>query len=132
MTAAEGKRSLSLLVIEDEESIRCLLASILGMEGHRVRLACKATDGLVLFDSDPGDVVITDLGLPDQSGWDVARHVKSVKPETPVIMITGWGYTAPDEELRRRGVDGVLHKPFEFDELLAMIDKARARLGAKR
>jgi DNA-binding response OmpR family regulator len=126
MAAKEGN-GLSLLVVEDEDSIGTLLASILTMEGHRVRLGKTAGEGLRLFDAEPSDMVITDLGLPDQTGWEVARHVKQARPGTPVILITGWGYMTAEHELERRGVDSVLQKPFEFQELIALIDKVRRR-----
>ncbi len=124
-------RSLSILVVEDEESIRRLLSSILGLEGHEVRTFRTATEGIAAFHERGADLVITDLGLPDQSGWEVARQVKAASPSTPVILITGWGVSAEVTEARRRGVDYVLPKPFEFEELSDLISKALSDLGER-
>ena len=73
-------------------------------------------------------MVITDLGLPDQSGWEVARQVKAMSPNTPVILITDWGVSAEVTEARRRGVDCVLPKPFEFEDLSELITRALSNL----
>lgn len=125
-------RSLSILVVEDEESIRRLLSSILGLEGHEVRTFRTASEGIASFQERGADLVITDLGLPDQSGWEVARQVKAASPATPVILITGWGVSAEVTEARRRGVDYVLPKPFEFEELSALISRALSNLSERR
>lgn len=125
------QRNLSILVVEDEESIRRLLASILGLEGHEVRTFRTASEGIAAFTERQADLVITDLGLPDQSGWEVARQIKAASPQTPVILITGWGVSAEVTEARRRGVDYILPKPFEFEELSELISKALGDLGQR-
>jgi signal transduction histidine kinase/ActR/RegA family two-component response regulator/putative methionine-R-sulfoxide reductase with GAF domain len=125
------KRNVSILVVEDEESIRRLLSSILGMEGHEVRTTGNALDGIAYFKERPADLVITDLGLPDQSGWEVARQVKSLSPKVPVILITGWGVSAEVTEARQRGVDYILPKPFEFEELSELIGRALDEMEKK-
>jgi DNA-binding NtrC family response regulator len=119
-------KGVSILVIEDEDSIRRLMSSILGLEGYDVSVAASAAEGLVSFQQRAADLVITDLGLPDQSGWEVARQVKQTSPQTPVILITGWGVTIEGEEAKRRSVDFFLPKPFEFEELDALIARALA------
>ncbi len=124
-------KCVSILVIEDEESIRRLLSSILGMEGHEVRSSSNAVEGLALFKEKAADLVITDLGLPDESGWEVARHIKDMSPSTPVILITGWGVSAEVTEAKRRGVDYVLPKPFEFADLSELISRALSDLEGR-
>ncbi|MGB9593159.1 MAG: response regulator, partial [Anaerolineae bacterium] len=128
---ARIQRSLSILVVEDEESIRRLLSSILGLEGHEVRTFRTASEGIAAFAERQADLVITDLGLPDQSGWEVARQIKAASAKTPVILITGWGVSAEVTEARRRGVDYILSKPFEFEELSELISKALGDLGQR-
>jgi DNA-binding response OmpR family regulator len=122
------QRHISILDVEDEESIRRLLSSILGLEGHEVRAYSRALEGISAFREWPADLVITDLGLPDLSGWEVARQVKTISPNTPVILITGWGVTGEHAEAKRRGVDYILPKPFEFDELSELISSALAEI----
>jgi DNA-binding response OmpR family regulator len=65
------------------------------------------------------DLVFTDLGMPDMSGWDVAERIRAAKPGLTVALITGWGTSLDEVDAARRGVSAVVHKPFEIDELLA-------------
>jgi len=62
--------------------------------------------------------VLTDLGMPDMSGWEVAGQIRSMRPDVPVILVTGWGTTLSTDEVRRSGVSAVVHKPFEVHELI--------------
>ena len=77
----------SVLVLEDGEEIR----STLGEAGYRVESATDGLTGLAHFPAGSFDVVLTDLSLLECSGLDVARSVKSLRAETPVVLITGWG-----------------------------------------
>jgi CheY-like chemotaxis protein len=72
----------------------------------------------------PVDIVLTDLGMPEVTGWDVARAVKARTPARPVILLTGWGdQPTPDDRDSdsSRLVDRVLGKPFRVEVLLGMI-----------
>ncbi len=68
------------------------------------------------------DVVITDLGMPEVGGWEVARFARDHYRNTPVILISGWGAQLDGEDAARR-VDAVLPKPFQLDELRDTIEK---------
>jgi len=65
----------------------------------------------------PYETVITDLGMPDIDGQQVARTIKAESPGTPVIMMTGWGSVMKDEEELVAGVDAVVGKPPRIQEL---------------
>jgi DNA-binding response OmpR family regulator len=64
------------------------------------------------------DLVMTDLGMPDLSGWEVAKGIQEMDPELPVILVTGWGTALSAEDVAGAGVAAVVHKPFEIKELL--------------
>ena len=70
--------------------MREVVADVLLSHGHRVTLAGGGQEGLARFERDPFDLVITDLGMPDVNGWDVARAVKSARQGLPVLLLTGW------------------------------------------
>jgi DNA-binding response OmpR family regulator len=70
------------------------------------------------------DVVLTDLSLPECSGLDVARSVKRMRPETPVVLITGWGHLLDPERVRDSGVDLMLVKPFRLERVLSVLGDA--------
>jgi CheY-like chemotaxis protein len=84
--------------------------------------ASGGKQGLEMFraatmENQPYDVIITDLGMPDMNGYQVARTIKSESPHTPVIMMTGWGATASDDGDNTPGVDIVVGKPPRLEEL---------------
>jgi signal transduction histidine kinase len=116
--------AVSILVLEDEEHIRTMLVEALSGAGHRVESATDGLTGLARFQGGAFDVVLTDLSLPECSGLDVARSVKRMRPETPVVLITGWGHLLDTERLRDSGVDVMLVKPFRLERLLAVVGDA--------
>src|SRR6185503_10404066 len=82
--------------------------------------------------AEPFDLVVTDLAMPRVSGWQVARAVKQVAPQVPVFLVTGFGVELTAEERRAHGVDMVLVKPLQIQEILdAVAEVARTRGPAR-
>ena len=93
---AEPCRPLRILCIDDEPDLREVMHDVLEMDHHQVTVATGGREGLDLFRcslhaGEPYEVVITDLGMPDIDGRHVARAIKAESPQTPIIMLTGWG-----------------------------------------
>lgn len=114
----------SVLVLEDEEQIRSMLVDALGEVGYRVESATDGLTGLARFQGGQFDIVLTDLALPERSGLDVAQSVKSLQPETPVVLITGWGNLLDPLRLRESGVDLMLVKPFRIERVISVVADA--------
>ena len=121
--STEPSKSADILVIEDEPLIRDTMSSILSIHGHRVTVASNGEEGIDLFTKADYDLVFTDLGMPGISGWEVARALKDCRSEVPVVMVTGWGVALEHDDVERSGVDGVLAKPFEIENLLSLISQ---------
>ena len=121
--AGEGISSYRLLLVEDEPEILNLLRDMLRLKGHRVVAMSDGEKALELLDTSHFDLVLTDLGMPVVSGWEIAKRAKAKDPKTPVVMITGWGAQYEDVELASRGVDLMLAKPLSWDKLLSSIEK---------
>ena len=119
----ECSSSYRLLLVEDEPEILNLLRDMLRLKGHRVVAMSDGEKALELIDSSHFDLVLTDLGMPVVSGWEVAKRAKAKNPKTPVVMITGWGAQYEDIDLASRGVDLMLAKPLSWDKLLSSIEK---------
>jgi GAF domain-containing protein len=117
-----------LLLSHDEENVQQVLADALIAEGHSVTACADGRAGLARFDEEPFDVVFTDLGMPGLSGWDVARAVKLRRRETPVVLVTGWSDQIDPAEAQWRGVDFVMGKPFEVEEVRSVVNQALARV----
>ena len=106
-----------ILVIDDEEGVRDVLGMVLQGEGHRVTLAENARKGLEEFNQAHFDLVLTDLAMPEMSGWELARRIKEVDAKMPVGLITGREVFTSKEKMKERGVDFIVSKPFDYKTL---------------
>jgi CheY-like chemotaxis protein len=97
-------------------------------QGHSVTQASGGREGLSYLDANPQlvDVVVSDLGMPDMNGWDVARAIQARWPQLPVGLITGWGETEITREERSR-VNFVITKPFDKAVLRETMSDIRPR-----
>jgi len=123
---------LHVLCIDDEPLLRELLKEVLEFHKHRVETADGGEAGLNAFHNalvyrDPFDLVITDLGMPDVNGRQVAEKIKSTSPGTPVIMLTGWGTMLDEKGESVANVDAVLSKPPRIAELIEAVTKVTCR-----
>jgi PAS domain S-box-containing protein len=112
-----------ILVIDDEEAVRSVLSQILSEAHHQVTVAENGEGGIRLFKERTFDIVLTDLGMPGISGWEVGKTIKELSPHTAVGMITGWGMELDQTKIKESGINFVIPKPFQFDQLLKMVDE---------
>jgi PAS domain S-box-containing protein len=116
-----------ILVVDDEQELLGVIRDTLRADGHEVETAGSGSDGIALFRSRAFDAVLTDLGMPDVSGWEVARTIRSEgEPGVVLGLVTGWGAMVSEELVSAHGVDFVLSKPFEVNELLSKVNRALA------
>jgi signal transduction histidine kinase/ActR/RegA family two-component response regulator len=120
-----------VLLVDDDENIRSVISDMLDLLGHQVMAAPCGEDGLKLFQKHEFDLVITDLGMPGISGWDVTRTCKGLKPQVPVIMISGWGNQIDEDMIAQSRLNGVLAKPFEMNKIKAMLNKVLSEQSAQ-
>jgi len=109
-------------VIDDEEGIRDVLETILQDGGHIVALAETARKGLEKFKQANFDLVLTDLGMPEMSGWQLAKKIKEIDPDVPVGLITGWGVATTKKKMKEKGVNFVLSKPFDYTKVVREVN----------
>jgi len=125
--------SLYILVVDDDPALRDSLGDALREEGHRVTVAAGGQEGIDVFQAaqqstQPFDVVLTDLGMPYIDGRQVAAAVRSIAPDTPVILLTGWGQQmGARHEVPQ--VSRVLGKPPRLKELRAALVELTATRG---
>jgi signal transduction histidine kinase len=111
---------MRVLVIDDEPLVREALADSLIEDGHAVIQVASGAEGLArLAEGADVDVVLTDLGMPEMTGWDVARAVRTRHPGLPIGLITGWAVALQISDEERRGVDFLLAKPYTTEALRA-------------
>jgi CheY-like chemotaxis protein len=107
-----------ILVIDDETEIADVVRDALSALGHDVHVAYTGGDGVRMATDAPYDLIFTDLGMPDMTGWEVAERIRSGTPRVPVVLVTGWGGQVDPEQVVRRDIQAVVHKPFELAEIL--------------
>jgi PAS domain S-box-containing protein len=117
-----GKKA-RILVIDDEEHVRSVLSRMLSQVNHRVTVARDGGEGLRLFREREFDMVLTDLGMPGMSGWEVCKAIKRISSQIPVGMITGWGMELDQTKKEESGVDFIISKPFDFNQILKVVDE---------
>ena len=119
-----GSRALRprrILLIDDDPTVRQAMVELLQEVGHSVVAAEGGAEGLAHLGQSRVDLVITDLGMPGMTGWEVARAVKLVTSHPPVVLLTGWGEHPASHSEHAGLVDRILGKPVRLDELLATI-----------
>ena len=124
-----SSRPWKILVADDEANVREVLVELLQLLGHDVVQASGGHEALDVFDTQAFDLVLTDLGMPDLSGWDVVDAIRKKDHRIPVVLATGWGSQIGDTEASCRGVTRVMAKPFtvqKVSSLIAEIQGARA------
>lgn len=114
--------SLRILCIDDEPLVRELLKEMLEQDGHKIETADGGESGLAAFQAaqernEPFDAIITDLGMPNLDGRQVAAVIKRESPDVPVIMLTGWGALLKEDGTPTPNIDAVLSKPPKLKEI---------------
>jgi two-component system NtrC family response regulator len=113
-----------LLVVDDEQPQREMLAGILGRAGFSVATAPDGQQALELLRQDSFDLLLTDQRMPTMDGLELLGQVQRLEPGLPVVLMTAYGTVSTAVEAMKRGAADYLTKPFERDELLLVVDKA--------
>ena len=128
VVAPRGRQGRArVLVVDDEASIRDLLAKTLALAEYEVETAPDATTALGRVRASEYDLLIADLRMPGMDGLTLIRQVKRIRAELPIVIITGFSSEASAIEAVNLNVAGYLRKPFRVPEVLAAAAKA---LGA--
>jgi CheY-like chemotaxis protein len=117
--------TLNILVVDDEEMLRELIGSVLAIGGHTIVTAVNGRDALDKFLAGTFDLVFTDRAMPEMNGDEMARTIKNLSPQTPIIMVTAYGFAMNGQALKPEGVDRVVNKPFRANELLEAVAELR-------
>ncbi len=113
----------TILIVEDEETQRSLLAGLLRKEGYTVEEAGDGTTALDLFRARTIDLALLDFKLPDMDGLAILKGLKEINPEIEVIMITAFGSIENAVNALKSGASEYLTKPIDLDDLLFKIKK---------
>ena len=115
--------NLKLLIVDDEPELLYTMAEILRLKFKSVDIADSGKSALAKIEKQTFDVILTDLGMPEMSGWELAQQIKNIQPNSRVILVTGWGDQAKEELKHHPYVDEILSKPYELQNLIEKINK---------
>ncbi len=113
-----------ILIVDDEQSMREVLAILLEKEGHEVTSCEGGVAALKALQKAVFDMVITDLKMPDVGGIEVLRSAKSVNPDTVVLVITAFGTAESAVEAMKLGAYDYINKPFKVDDVRCIVKEA--------
>lgn len=108
---------LSILVVDDEPSVRETLAEMLEAMGHQVLLAESGQNALQTLAGNDCDLVFTDLAMPEMDGWETTREIRKRWPEMKVVLVTGYGTGTVPPAGEDKLVNGIIGKPFDFSQI---------------
>ncbi|MFZ5979002.1 MAG: response regulator [Candidatus Zixiibacteriota bacterium] len=117
----EALRQKSILIVEDDENIRDFLVEVL--DGYSLSIACDGDEAIDNIRDNRFDLVITDLRMPTIPGEEVVKYINENKPETKVIVISGYSSLYAVSQTVNNGASAFLSKPFSIKELLQTVSK---------
>jgi two-component system OmpR family response regulator len=124
-----GKR---ILLVEDDDDFRSVIVMVLRSAGYEIEAAVNGADGLAAYARFRPDLVLLDVHLPDMSGVDVLRRIRSggPAPKTPVLLCTVRSAFGPVAEGLSAGADDYIVKPFSIEDLVARVGAFLKEKGA--
>lgn len=116
----------TILVIDDDDPVRVMLARLLRTQGYAVLQAAHAEGARTILESSCPDLVISDIVMPGKSGIELRRDIGDRWPDLPVILISGYSAEGPAEFAARTPNTAFVQKPFAPDQFLALVEQTLA------
>jgi DNA-binding response OmpR family regulator len=112
---------IKILLVDDEEEFTSTLAERLQLRGFEATTASDGASGINLIMAQPFDIAVLDLMMPGLNGLEALKQIKAIRPDLPVILLTGHGSTKEGMEGMRLGAADYLMKPLDIKDLLSKI-----------
>jgi CheY-like chemotaxis protein len=125
----QASRPARILVVDDEPSVREVLQACFQEDGHFVGLAADGQEGLERFISGQWDIVVTDRAMPRLNGDQLAAEIKKIRPDVPVILVTGFADVMHDVGDHPPEIDRIVAKPFTRNALREAVGQVLAANG---
>jgi len=116
-----------LLIIDDETKYADMLARRLELRDCRCEVCYNGGDGIRIIEKKMFLLVVLDLQLPDMYGTEVLARIKKIRPDIPVIILTGHGSEKDRRQCMKQGAYAFIHKPLNIEKLLAMLNEIREK-----
>jgi DNA-binding NtrC family response regulator len=116
-------KKLSILLVDDEESILASIKSFLSRRGHEIFTASNGQEGIDIVKNNVIDLVLTDYRMPIKNGLEVLKETKEINPSIDVVVITAFGNVDDAIDIMKNGAYDYLTKPIDLDELESLINR---------
>jgi two-component system cell cycle response regulator DivK len=126
MEGAQAERPVILLV-EDDPDLRALAVKVLASRGYSSIPAADGEEGVRIALEGAASLVLMDLDMPELDGLEATRRIKRARPGIPVVAVTGHAMSGDRDEAREAGCDAFLPKPYEIQQLVAIVDRLLGR-----
>ncbi|MBI2767486.1 MAG: response regulator [Chloroflexi bacterium] len=121
-----------ILVVDDDDPVRVMLARLLKTQGYSVLQSADAAQARTVLESQRADLVISDVVMPGESGIELRRAIAQRWPELPVVLMSGYSADGPAEFAARTPATFFVQKPFAAEELLAIVERALGPVARAR
>jgi DNA-binding NtrC family response regulator len=112
-----------ILVVDDEEALRTVLASELEGEGYQVTTAEDGQEAINILGSNSFDLILLDIKMPNVDGFEVLKFAKGRQPGTKIIMLTGFADLKNAIESKKLGAEDFVSKPYDLVDLLTTVER---------
>ena len=112
---------IKILVIDDKKVIQDFFDFTLGFYGHQITVVHNPSEVKGLIEGQVFDIAFLDIVMPDKDGIEVLKEIKSICPNLPVVMMSGYSIQEQKDEAVRLGARGCLKKPFELEDIRRVI-----------
>lgn len=113
----------NILVVDDEEALRSVLCAELEGEGYQVASAIDGQDAIDIISKKEFDLVLLDIKMPNIDGFEVLKFIKEKRPQTKVVMLTGFADLKNAIESKKLGAEDFVSKPYDLVDLLTTVER---------
>ena len=122
----------NVLIVDDDDLVRETLRFVLEDVGYQVWSVSHAMDALAILESQPIDIVLSDIFMPGMNGFDLLKQIRQRVPDMPVILITGYGNIEMAKQAMREGASDFITKPYNISEIPILIERNLVRHSIQR
>jgi len=120
-----------VLIIEDDESAKNMLARVIKKEGFNVLTAENGRVGMEVFEKEKPQIIVSDLKMPEMSGMEVLKEIKKISPRTQFILMTAFGEVDTAIEALREGALDYIKKPIDLDVVILALGRAKEKIESE-
>jgi len=124
LNGIETEKEQSVLIVDDNVAMSKTLSDILRMIGFNIHVAESGEEGIEKVKERSFDIILMDVKLPRMNGIDASKEIKKISPNTMVIIMTAYTTEGLIKEAKNEGAFSILHKPFEINDMLTMMESA--------